>query len=153
MYSEPFTRQLICHMRECQSLRRHDLIHDNREFAIFIFGHQCGSQMVSKLTGNRWRRFSILWSDQENWLAGPNLDCLSKRPSVPFARFFVEYMSRARSLDKLSSEWFRTDARGRNPELSGLTVSAFPPLPLHIIPLIILTHCRSKLTFARTYFP
>ena len=35
------------------------------------------------------------------WLAGPNLT------SVPFTRFLVEYMGRARSLDKLSSEWDR----------------------------------------------
>ena len=42
------------------------------------------------------------------WLAGPNPNHLSnKRACVSFARFSVEYMGRARSPDKVSSEWER----------------------------------------------
>lgn len=49
----------------------------------------------------------ILWSDEDYFrLTGPNSNRKSSRQaSVPFTRFLVEYMGRARSLDKLSSKW------------------------------------------------
>ena len=46
---------------------------------------------------NRWQYLKVLWSGEDR--------LLSKRASVPFTRFFVEYMGRARSLGKLPSEW------------------------------------------------
>lgn len=50
---------------------------------------------------------AILWINEDKLvgtMAGPNLNHLASSRSVLFTRFLVEYMSRARSIDELSSE-------------------------------------------------
>ena len=91
----------------------------NREYSICILSRVCESQMVME---NRLRVFKFGGVTRTIWLACPNPNHLpSKRASVTFARFFVEYMGHSRPPDKLSSDWDRPI--GRPIELMGRGVN------------------------------